>query len=163
MLSHALMGAACLTFAISDLCIVALIDGLQQTAAAGGTSLGRLHVGGLAMAVTYVFCGGLATAMFASEAARPRGAADWRASLIYAVAWLGGMVALYTCFGLVGAVFGNILQSSRGILAIAMGAGLAHVGRHDLEMRVDRETFLRRIAAAALMTAAIALSIIDLA
>ncbi|MEI6506403.1 MAG: hypothetical protein WCO90_11070 [Planctomycetota bacterium] len=58
---------------------------------------------------------------------------------------------------------GNILQSSRGILAIAMGAGLAHVGRHDLEMRVDRETFLRRIAAAALMTAAIALSIIDLA
>ena len=57
------------------------------------------------MAVTYVFCGGLATAMFASEAARPRGAADWRASLIYAVAWLGGMVALYTCFGLVGAVW----------------------------------------------------------
>ncbi|MEX0668831.1 MAG: hypothetical protein WD060_00025 [Pirellulales bacterium] len=60
-------------------------------------------------------------------------------------------------------MFGNILQPSRGIMAIAIGDGLAHVGRHDLEMRVDRGTFLRRIAAAALMTAAIAISVIDLA
>jgi hypothetical protein len=34
---------------------------------------------------------------------------------------------------------------------------LAHAGWHDLEERVDRATLARRLAAAALMTAAIAI------
>lgn len=158
----ALTLVSCLTFATSDLCIVALIDGLQAASTAAGTSLGRLAAGGLAMAVTYVACGGVALALASQPAARPTSRDDWVAGGRYAIAWLTGMIGLYTCFGTVGAVFGNILQSSRGVISIAIGAALAHHGRHDLEARVDRATFLRRLAAAALMTAAIAVYVIDL-
>jgi hypothetical protein len=62
----------------------------------------------------------------------------------------------------VGVVFGNILQSTRGVMSVAIGAALAHLGWHDLEQRVDRSTLLRRLTAALLMTAAIALYVIDL-
>lgn len=157
----ALILAACLTFATSDLCIVALIDGLQ-VATPSGRPLGRLAAGALAMSLTYVACGGVAVGLASQPVARPTGRDDWRAARWYAIAWLAGMVGLYTCFGMVGAVFGNILQSTRGVIAIAIGAALAHRGRHDLEAHVDRGTFLRRIAAAILMTAAIALYVIDL-
>ena len=60
-------------------------------------------------------------------------------------------------------VFGNVLLSSRGLFAVIIGAVLAHRGWHELEQRVDRATLLRRIAAAVLMTAAIALYVIDAA
>jgi drug/metabolite transporter (DMT)-like permease len=142
----------CLSFAVSDLCIVGLIDGLQGD---GPLGLGRLHAGGFAMAITYALCG--AAAASGLPWAGPRDARDWTAAAQYAAAWLGGMVALYCCFGTVGAVFGNVLQSTRGLMAVAIGPVLAHAGWHDLEERVDRATFARRLAAAALMTAAIAI------
>ena len=47
-------------------------------------------------------------------------------------------------------------------MSIAIGATLAHFGWHELEQRVDQATLLRRMAAALLMTAAIALYVIDL-
>ena len=47
-------------------------------------------------------------------------------------------------------------------MSVAIGAALAHLGWHELEQRVDRATLLRRLAAALLMTAAIALYVIDL-
>jgi hypothetical protein len=152
----------CLLFAVSDLCIVGLIDGLQRDGLQGDGSqglgsqgLGRLHAGGLAMAITYAVCG--AAAASGLRWAGPRDSRDWTAAGQYAAAWLGGMVALYCCFGTVGALFGNVLQSTRGLMAVAIGPVLAHAGWHDLEERVDRATFARRLAAAALMTAAIAI------
>jgi drug/metabolite transporter (DMT)-like permease len=155
--------AACVTFALSDLCIVGLIDGLQGAAIEAGAPLGRLHAGVLAMAVTYVLCGCLAAIMLMTTQGRPQSGRDWKAAACYATTWLVGMATLYTCFGLVGAVFGNILQSTRGVMAIAMGAALAHLGWHEIETRVDRQTLLLRVVAAALMTAAIALYVIDVA
>jgi hypothetical protein len=59
-------------------------------------------------------------------------------------------------------VFGNILQSTRGVMSVVLGAALAQMGWHELEQRVDRASLLRRLAAALLMTAAIALYVIDL-
>ncbi len=149
--------ATCLSFAVSDLCIIGLIDGLAPSRDASGGAISRLHAGGLAMAVTYALCGGLAGIALASlPAVRPRDGSDRNAACQYAVAWLGGMAALYVCFGLVGAVLGNVLQSTRGVMAIVIGAALARAGWHDLEERVDRATFLRRVAAGGLMIAAIA-------
>jgi len=143
---------ACLLFAASDLCIVGLINGLQGD---GDTGLGRLEAGGLAMAVTYTLCGGIAAV--ALPWTPPWRRDDWFAAGQYAVTWLAAMVALYTCFGLVGAVLGNVLQSTRGVMAVVAGAALARLGWHDLEERVDRGTLLRRAAAAVAMTGAIAL------
>lgn len=156
--------AACAAFAVSDLFIVALIDGLQRTAAGAGRPLDRLQAGILAMLVTYATCGGMAAASLClAPAVRPTTRLDWLAGGRYAVTWLVGMAGLYICFGLVGVVFGNIIQSTRGMLAIVIGAALAHAGWHGLETRLDRGTLVRRLFAAALMTAAIALYVIDLA
>jgi hypothetical protein len=44
---------------------------------------------------------------------------------------------------------------------VVFGAALAHRGWHELEQRVDRATLVRRVAAALLMTAAIAVYVID--
>ncbi|MFM7138581.1 MAG: EamA family transporter [Planctomycetota bacterium] len=158
----AAVGVACLGFAISDLCIVALIDALQPSRLATGGALARLHAGCLAMAVTYVACGMVAAVILAvAPALRPRDRRDAIAAVQYAAAWLGGMVALYACFGLVGVVFGNVLQATRGVMAIAVGAVLAWAGWHDLEEPVDRATLLRRLAAAGLMVLAILLYVAD--
>ena len=151
----AIVLVGCLFYAVSDLGILGLIDAFHSPCAQCCPPIGRLHAGGLAMAVTYVFCGAIALPFV--PRLRLRAAGDWVAPVQYAAAWLGGMAALYTCFGTVGLVFGNILQSTRGIMAVVAGAALAHLGWHDLEERVDQATLLRRLAAAALMTAAIAL------
>lgn len=150
-----LMLAACLGFAAADLLIIRLIDALQ--AAVPGAA--RPWASGLAVTMTYACCGGLAVLLLPRAAPRER--ADWRVASGYALILLMGMATLYVCFGLLGVVFGNVLQSSRGLFAVAIGAVLAHLGWHELEQRIDRATLLWRVASAILMTAAIALYVID--
>ena len=152
-----LMVAACVGFAAADLLIVRVIDVVQ----AADPARSRLWACGLSVAVTYVACGLVAAAFL--PWVRPRDGMDWRAAASYGLVWLAGMATLYACFGLLGAVFGNVLLSSRGLFAVVIGAVLAHRGWHELEQRVDRATLLRRVAAAVLMTAAIALYVIDVA
>ena len=152
--------ASCLCFAVADLGIIRLIEALQAGVAAAGGDLGRIHAGGLALTLTYAACGLLFVPLLVRLRQLDR--ADWAASCQYAAAWMAAMAGLYCCFGLVGVVLGNILQSTRGMMSVALGAVLAHRGWHDLEQRVDRVTLLRRIAAATLMTAAIAIYVADL-
>jgi drug/metabolite transporter (DMT)-like permease len=146
--------AACLMFAICDLLSVRLIDVLESGGKGWWSRSPRLHAGCFAMATTYVLCGVVAACLLPWTT--PRDRRDWAAASQYSLAWLAGMVALYACFGFVGAVFGNVLFSTRGIMAVVLGALLAHLGWHDLEEKVDRGTLLRRLTAAVLMTAAIA-------
>ena len=154
-----LMLAACLCFALADLCIVRLIDLL-----AAGCGADRLRAGGLAMLMNYAVCGGICGLVIVAAPFTPLTtlratdpvAADWSAAGRYAVIWLVSMTLLYTCFAITGAVFGNVIQSTRGMMSICIGAALAHLGWHELEQRVDREALLRRLGAAVLMTVAIA-------
>lgn len=146
----------CTCFALADLFIVRLIDVLDTSTAAAPR---RLLAAVEAMLLTYMACGmacgaALSTGRFRTPAGRDGDA--WRAAGRYAAAWLVAMVTLYVCFSLIGAVFGNVVQSTRGILSVVIGALLAHLGWHELEQRVDRATLARRIGAAVLMTAAIA-------
>jgi drug/metabolite transporter (DMT)-like permease len=147
---------ACLCFAIADLAIVSLIGRL---AGDNAEPMGRFHAGVLAMAITYVACG--AILLPAAPRMWPRSGGGWLPAVQYSLVWLLAMIALYACLGQVGAVFGNILQSTRGVMSVVIGAALAHAGWHDLEEQVDRATLLKRIAAAMLMTAAIALWVSD--
>ena len=146
--------AACLLFAMSDLFIVALIDGLASAPPVASSMVGRLETGGFAVAITYVLCGVVACGCLPWHGGHEP--SDWDPAARYAVVWMAAMLALYTCFGLVGPVFGNILQSTRGTMAVGLGALLARRGWHDLEQPVDRRTLVRRVLAALLMTAAIA-------
>ncbi len=155
---------ACVAFATSDLFIVRLIDGLQATAADSIGSLTRMRAGTVAMIITYALCGVFTAAiLLVRPELRPTRRLTWTTGGLYAVTWLIGMAGLYTCFGLVGVVFGNILQSTRGMVAIVLGAMLAHAGWDEVETKVDRGTLALRLAAAALMTVAIAIYVIDVA
>lgn len=145
----------CLCFALADLCIVRLIDALDP---AGPGTAARLRAAVFAMLLNYLVCGLVCAICLA--VGRPRvcaaTTADWVVAGYYAGAWLLAMASLYVCFALVGAVLGNVVQSTRGIMSIVIGAALAHLGWHELEQQVDRAALIRRIGAAALMTAAIA-------
>jgi len=67
------------------------------------------------------------------------------------------MFFLYTCFALIGVVFGNIIQSSRGIISIGLGYLIANIGFERLEPKITRGVYLRRVLAGLLMTGAVAL------
>lgn len=149
--------AICVCFAVSDLFIVALIDAVQGLpvtyAGIAAATNRRLRAGGFAMAATYVLCGLIALPFVYPVGRRRSG--GWTGAAQYAAAWMASMAGLFICFGLVGPVFGNILQSTRGIMAVGIGAMLASLGWHDLEQPVDRQTLIRRVVAAVMMTAAI--------
>lgn len=151
--------AAAFFFAVADLTIIAAIDAIAATATAAGHPIGRLRAAGLAMTITYTVCGAVFLPLL--PRVRPFSREDRRAALGYAATWLVSMVALYICFALVGPVFGTILQSTRGLFSVVLGAVLAHGGWHELEPPVTRAAFLRRLAAAAFMTAAIAVYSVD--
>lgn len=80
-----------------------------------------------------------------------------RHAVPYACFWFGAMVVLFCCFALCGIVLGNIVQSTRGVLSVVIGWFIARAGYTNLEERVGGATMARRIAAALLIVAAMAL------
>ena len=137
----------CLSYCLSDINIKILVNHFNY--------LGLLHSSLLAASLSYITCG-IAAAVLFFFLPRPAGAM-WGYSMPFAAAWFTGMLFLYGCFGSIGVVYGNIIQSSRGILSIAMGAALVRYNFAYLDQRVSRSVFFQRLAAAALMSCAIAL------
>ncbi len=139
----------CLTYSLSDISIRYLVRAM------GSGGAGGAGVVFMAVALCYVLCG--LAALAALPFAGPHQRGDWRLAVPWAVSWLGAMLLLFGCFKAVDVVFGNILQSTRGLISIVLGAGLAGAGMVHLEKKVSRGVFWRRMAAALLMSAAIAL------
>jgi drug/metabolite transporter (DMT)-like permease len=146
--SIAWLTATCLGYSWSDLSIAQLVKALQP--------LSPLYAAVFGACLCYALCGvvALAAAPFAGDRASRR---EWVHAWPYATAWFVGMLLLFGCIALVGPVFGNILQSTRGALSVAIGAYAAKRGLVRIEHPVDRAIFWRRLVAAVLMTAAIAL------
>ena len=136
----------CLTYSLSDISIRYLIHGL------GGSGAGSVFT---AVAFCYLLCGVAALAALPWAGAHQHG--DWRLAVPWAVSWLGAMLLLFGCFQAVDVVYGNILQSTRGLISMVLGAAVAGAGMVHLEKKVSRGVFWRRLAAALLMFAAIAL------
>lgn len=139
--------ATCVNYSLSDLSIVELVKAL------GGP--GDWHVLLLSVSLSYILCG-IVAAILMPWLGRSS-AAEWRYALPFSAAWYVAMIFLYACFGLIGALYGNIVQSTRGLISVIIGAALARLGMVHLERRVSRWVFLQRAAAAVLMSAAIAL------
>ncbi|MFC1463021.1 EamA family transporter [Verrucomicrobiota bacterium] len=137
----------CTGYSLSDLSIQALTRSLEP--------LNRIHAAVYGAAATYVLCGIAASAV--ALILRRGVFEDWRIALPFAAAWFVGMIFLFACFGAVGAVFGNILQSTRGLMSVVISAILVHRGMHHLDDRMSRGQLARRVAVAALMTLAIVL------
>jgi len=141
----------CLSYSISDLNIKVLVDHFA--------SLGVLKGAMLATGLTYILCGlaGLPVLAFRRKDLNWR---TWAWSAPFALSWLIGVFFLFGCFALVGVIFGNIIQSTRGIISIALGYTAAHMGFERIEPKITRAVYIRRLAAATLMTAAVALYLI---
>ncbi len=152
-----LLSCGCICFAIADLGIVEMINAIQNN-----LFLSRFSAGCLALLLTYVFIGLIVLPLTLFEYGRQPSptSRDWRAAVEYSGAWLLAMFGLYACIGCVGVILSTILQSTRGIMSVILGAVVSGQGWHDLESRVDRHVLVRRLIAAVCMTAAVALYVI---
>jgi drug/metabolite transporter (DMT)-like permease len=80
----------------------------------------------------------------------------WLRAAPYAAAWFISMLFLYLAFDRIGVVFGNIIQSTRGLMSIGLGVLVGRsLGMIDLEQQVTHRVLARRVLGAGLMTAAI--------
>lgn len=78
-------------------------------------------------------------------------------SIPFAAFWFTSQVSLFVCFGLIGPVFGNVIQSSRGMISIAIGMLLMYYKVYGLDAKISPRMWLRRAVAAVLMTTGIIL------
>jgi len=123
--------------------------------------VGVLRSSMFALGVTHLVTGLLAIPMLAVRrggvsAVIP--ARDWlRYAAPYAALWLSAMVFLFVSFDLAGVVLGAIAQSTRGLISVVLGVLLARHGFGDVEEKVSRAVFIRRIVAAVLILLAMVL------
>ncbi|MDH4202880.1 MAG: DMT family transporter [Phycisphaerae bacterium] len=139
---------ACLSYCLSDLCIKVLVDHFAF--------LGILRGAVLATALSYIVCGifgAVVVALNPKHSTRD----TWLYAVPFAISWFLAMICLFSCFGLVGVVFGNILQSTRGMLSIVLGFVIAHIGFEALEPKPSMRIIVQRLVAAVLMTGAVVL------
>ena len=139
--------AACFCFCISDLNIKLMVHTFEHA--------GLFKASFTSACLTYIFCGlvGLAVLPFLPKPTP----AMWLWSAPFAVTWFISMLFLFSCFATIGVVFGNIIQSTRGIISVMLGLLISTLGHVTIEQKVSRSVFLHRLAAATLITAAIAL------
>ena len=138
---------ACLSYSLSDIHIRHLVFAIDPQA-----GLRSLLV---AVCLSYLLTGIVGVLLL--PRAWPLSMADVAYALPVSISWLLAMVFLYGCFATIGVVYGNIVQSMRGLISILLGAHLAFMGMRDLEAHTSRRVLLRRLAAALMMSAAIAL------
>lgn len=79
-----------------------------------------------------------------------------RDSLPFSVLWLISQMTLLTCFGVIGPVFGNVIQSSRGLFSVLFGVLACRVGLQVMENNSTLSLWIRRALAALLMCGGIA-------
>ena len=140
------LGFMLLTYSICDLIEAELILEMR------GSSL--IADSTAVAALMYLFLGLLTLPCLLKYRWNFRKAVD---ALPYAVTWYCAIILLFLCYGSIGAVFGNIVQASRGIISVILGAWLLHLGYENLEPRVDRKAWCRRFLMAVVMICAMSL------
>ena len=64
-------------------------------------------------------------------------------ALPYSVLWFSAMMLLFAAFGIIGVVFGTIIQAGRGVISVLFGIALARYCG-DIEPPVPRRMWVRR-------------------
>lgn len=80
-----------------------------------------------------------------------------RDAVPYGFFYFTSILFLMTCFGLIGVVFGSVIQAGRGIISVLLGVLLDRLGIGRTEPPVPRTVWLRRALMAVLMLTAMAL------
>ncbi len=74
-----------------------------------------------------------------------------KAALPYSLFYFLSMLFLYTSFGMIGVVFGSIIQAGRGIVSVFLGMILLHYGLDRNEQRISKAKWVQRLVFAVLM------------
>ena len=74
----------------------------------------------------------------------------------FSLLWLFSQMTLLICFGIISPVFGNVIQSSRGIFSVVFGVAACKLGFDVMENAASKKVWLRRALAALLMISGIA-------
>lgn len=141
------MGSLALMFVFllfSDISIKHFINGLDPGA--------MFQASLLAMSLVFA-SGGICLLPFAFKISR----SQYKAITPYSICWFLKQFFLYSCFAAIGPVFGNIVMSSRGPLAIILTLILLHLGVHHLETPKGVSVWVRRSIATLMMLTAIVL------
>ena len=138
---------ACVAYSISDLFARAHIEALAP--------LPPIWAGVFVTFMCYVCCCAFALAVFPWLGSRKLD--DWRASIPYTAVWFVAQLLLFISIALAGVVLMNICQATRAIWSVVLGAMVASWGLQHLEQKTTRSVFVRRIAAAVMIVAAIGL------
>lgn len=109
----------------------------------------------LASLLSYALAGVAAAALLPWFGSRH--AKDWIDAAPFAACWFLGMIGLYLCFGILGVLFGNLLQATRAIISVFLAAAFARLKWMHFEQQHGRGVWLRRLGAAGLVTAAVML------
>ena len=133
-------------YAICDICIT----GMMKTMPGESMLLNSFFV----MGCTFT---GIGLMVLPGLIKYPFSLGQLKESAPYSLFYFGSMIFLMTCFGLIGVVFGSIIQASRGVIAVILGIILIHFGLEKSESRVPVKTWVRRFLMAVLMFAAIIL------
>ncbi|WP_343807338.1 DMT family transporter [Marinobacterium maritimum] len=136
---------ACVGYALSDLSVVYLVRAFDQ--------LPLLQAAGLSVALSYLLCG-LGCLLFWPRLRQRRLLLQ---STPVALSWLLAMICLFSCFALLGAVFGGIVQSGRGLISILLGLLVVRLGWSAGERAPAFAVLVQRMLAAGLMLLAIVL------
>jgi drug/metabolite transporter (DMT)-like permease len=137
---------ACLGYSFSDLNIKELVDCFPE--------LDIFHRSLFTASMSYALCGLICAFICIVRRISLKNIGK---AAPFSIFWFGAIIFLFSCFAIIGPVFGNIVQSCRGIISIFLGAVAAYAGLVNIESKTSRSVLLQRIAAAVLMTVAIAL------
>ena len=153
------VAVTCLGYASADTCITVLVRRLQKigTVTQDPVLTGLAGPSLAAAFMSYVICGVVGASLlpvFKIPKDMNRKAV-WGWISPFALCWLTAMLFLYACFARIGTVNGNIIQSTRGIMAILIGALLAKLGFTELEEKVGVSVLVRRLIAGVMMFLAI--------
>ena len=137
----------CAGYSLSDLNITGLVHQLGEPGSVRGAILGA--------AMCYALLGAASLPLMLILKGKWNVGAFVRFGLPYAVLWFLAMLLLFFSMSCIGAVYAVILQSTRGLWSVLLGALIAHLGLVQVEHRIARHLVLRRMLAALMMVGAI--------
>ena len=152
-LNMALVVAGCLAYCLSDTFIRISVQRLQD--AIYGNRL--VAASAACTLVTYLLCGVLGFAVVRLGPAHFRVKGATLHTLPYAIFWVPSIILFSICLVRLGTVYGNIIQASRGLLAILFVQLLSLVGLYKVDGKATTLVVARRVLAALLIIAATAL------
>lgn len=113
----------------------------------------------IGMYMSYLLCGLVGVAMLPWYGSRNW--RDWRDAAPFAYTWFIAMLCFYGALAAAGLVLAAILQSTRSLWSLVIGAILAHHGYHALEQHVAKGVLIRRAVGAMMMVIAITLYVMQ--